>query len=195
LRKLVWVVLITIIFVAVEVFGGLMAHSIAIMSDAAHLTSDALGIGISIVALKISENNANDIHSYGYHRAEVIGAIVSILFIWLVTVWLMVEATFRILYPQTIDGYVMLVVSGICLVFNLIQMSLLHSKDLHDHAHLPGQSCNHDHGEESHHHAHEGCSHNHDEHNHEQKRSDDCHHKKDFCDHESTPKKEKDFEH
>ena len=169
MRKLIWVVLITIIFVAVEVCGGLLANSIAIMSDAAHLTSDALGIGISIVALKISENNANDTHSYGYHRAEVIGAIVSILFIWLVTVWLMVEATFRILYPQTIDGYVMLVVSGICLVFNLIQMSLLHSKDLHDHVHLPGQSCNHDHGEGKHHHAHEGCSHNRDEHNHDHK--------------------------
>lgn len=59
LRKLIWVVLITLVFVAVEIIGGLMANSIAIISDAAHLTSDALGISISIVALKIAERNAN----------------------------------------------------------------------------------------------------------------------------------------
>lgn len=55
-----WVVMITVLFVAVEVCGGLWSNSIAILSDAAHLTSDALGIGISIIALKIAERSAND---------------------------------------------------------------------------------------------------------------------------------------
>jgi len=45
--------------VGVEIIGGILANSIAIMSDAAHLTSDALGLGISIVALKIAEKNSN----------------------------------------------------------------------------------------------------------------------------------------
>jgi len=53
------VVIITIIFVGIEIMGGIISHSIAILSDAAHLTSDALGITISIVALKIAEKNAN----------------------------------------------------------------------------------------------------------------------------------------
>lgn len=138
MRKLVLVVFVTVLFVAVEVCGGLLAHSIAIMSDAAHLVSDALGIVISIVALKVAEREANDRNTFGYHRAEVLGALASIFFIWGVTIWLIVEATFRILYPLTIDGKTMLYVSLMCLVFNLVQMSILHSKDLHDHAHLPG---------------------------------------------------------
>ena len=120
LRKLVWVVLITTFFVAVEIAGGLFSNSIAIISDAAHLTSDAFGIGISIVALKIAERSSNDEHTFGYHRAEVLGALVSILFIWLITVWLMVEATYRFMDPPKIDSEIMLIASCICLVFNLI---------------------------------------------------------------------------
>ena len=120
MRKLVWVILVTVIFVAVEIVGGMLAHSIAIMSDAAHLVSDALGILISIIALKIAEKEANDSNTFGYHRAEVIGALLSIFFIWGVTIWLMVEATYRILYPESINGKTMLYVSVMCLVFNLI---------------------------------------------------------------------------
>lgn len=60
MRKLVWVVLLTVVFVGVEIMGGLLSHSIAILSDAAHLTSDALGIAISIIALKIAERPATN---------------------------------------------------------------------------------------------------------------------------------------
>jgi zinc transporter 2 len=90
LRKLVWVILLTIFFVFVEVAGGLISNSIAILSDAAHLTSDALGIAVSIIALKIAERPANGEYTFGYHRAEVIGALTSIIFIWIVTIWLVV---------------------------------------------------------------------------------------------------------
>lgn len=95
MKKLICVVFVTILFVGVEIVGGILANSIAIMSDAAHLTSDALGIGISIVALKIAEKDGNSQYSYGYHRAEIIGAVVSILFIWSISIWLCVEATKR----------------------------------------------------------------------------------------------------
>lgn len=138
MKKLVVVVLITTFFVGVEVIGGMFANSIAILSDAAHLTSDALGIGISIVALRIGERDSNEMYSYGFHRAEILGALVSILFIWVISIWLIVEATDRLLNPREVDGLTMLEVSVLCLIFNLIQMSILHSKDLHDHAHGPG---------------------------------------------------------
>jgi cation diffusion facilitator family transporter len=138
MKKLVVVVLITTFFVGVEVIGGMFANSIAILSDAAHLTSDALSIGISIVALRIGERDSNEMYSYGFHRAEILGALVSILFIWVISIWLIVEATDRLLNPREVDGLTMLEVSVLCLIFNLIQMSILHSKDLHDHAHGPG---------------------------------------------------------
>jgi len=178
MKKLICVVFVTILFVGVEIVGGIYANSIAIMSDAAHLTSDALGIGISIVALKIAEKDGNSQYSSGYHRAEIIGAIISILFIWAISIWLCVEATKRFWSDEKVDGKTMLEVSGLCLIFNLIQMSILHSKDLHDHAHGPGQSCGHDHGPGGHDHAHDhgegGCDHDHDsnktEHSHDGKK-------------------------
>lgn len=136
--KLKLVIAITLVFTSAEIIGGLYANSIAIMSDAAHLISDAMGIGISVVALKIGERRANNRFTFGYWRAELLGAMVSILSIWAVTVWLIVEATDRILNPKEIKGLTMLGISCMCLVFNLVQMSILHSKDLHDHAHGPG---------------------------------------------------------
>lgn len=138
MRKLLLVILITVVFVAIEIFGGLIARSIAIMSDAAHLVSDALGIVISIIALKIAEREVDNKSTFGYHRAEVLGALASIFFIWGVTLWLVYEATARIFNPQMIDGRMMLIFSMVGLVFNLVQMSILHSKDLHDHAHMSG---------------------------------------------------------
>lgn len=119
-NKLILVIFITFFFVAVEIVGGLYSNSIAIISDAAHLVSDALGIGISVLALKIAEKSSNNTFTYGYHRAEVLGALASIFFIWIVTIWLMVEATFRILNPPEIQSEVMLLVSFVCLIFNLI---------------------------------------------------------------------------
>ena len=96
LRQLYWVIAISCVFIVAEIVGGIYANSIAIMSDAAHLGSDALGIAFSVVALKIGERSADHRYSYGYHRAEIIGAICSILFIWIVTVWLLIEATKRL---------------------------------------------------------------------------------------------------
>ena len=96
------VIFITFFFVAVEIVGGLYSNSIAIISDAAHLVSDALGISISVLALKIAERSSNKTFTYGYHRAEVLGALASIFFIWIVTIWLMFEATLRILNPPEI---------------------------------------------------------------------------------------------
>lgn len=120
LRSLYLVILISIIFIVAEVVGGIYANSIAIMSDAAHLASDALGIAFSVVALKIGERSADHRYSYGYHRAEIIGAICSILFIWLVTIWLLIEATKRLFDHSKPDGLTMLWMSGVALTFNLI---------------------------------------------------------------------------
>lgn len=118
----------------------------------------------------------------------------SILFIWLVTVWLIVMATLRFINPPKIDGEIMLIVSGLCLIFNFIQMSVLHSKDMHEFAHAPGTGCGHDHDHgdghgHDHHHDHD---HNHD-HNHDD--SHDHHHNHDHDhdhDHKCNEKKKQD---
>lgn len=66
----------------VELVGGFLANSLAIMTDAAHLFSDISGFFISIASLWISQLPADISMSYGYYRAEIIGALSSVILIW-----------------------------------------------------------------------------------------------------------------
>ena len=93
MRKLTIATSVSFIFVILQITGGILAKSIAIFTDSAHLASDMFGFAISILSLKCSQKPASHDMTYGYHRAEVLGALVSILFIWAVTIWLMIEAT------------------------------------------------------------------------------------------------------
>jgi zinc transporter 2 len=128
-EKLIIVCLVCSCFMIIEFFGGLMAGSLAIMTDAAHLLSDLAGFVISIFAIYISGFSPDRNYTFGYHRAEIVGALISVFIIWILTVTLFLESISRIIVPHhEIDGLVMLVTSSIGLVFNLIMVYILHSK-------------------------------------------------------------------
>jgi len=95
----------------IEIIGGYLANSIAIMSGAGHLLSDLLGFIISIISIYIRRKVAKNNMSYGYHRAEIIGALVSIVLIWALTIWLLYEATLRIIVTPQVDGLIMIIVA------------------------------------------------------------------------------------
>ena len=152
IRKLIWVCVICTIFMIIEIIGGYLANSIAIMSDAAHLLSDLLGFLISIISIYISRKVAKNNMSYGYHRAEIIGALVSIVLIWALTLWLLYEATLRIITPPLVDGFIMIIVSIIGFSFNVIMGIVLAKSGV---AHSHGlKKCDHEH-DHDHEHEHE----------------------------------------
>ena len=152
IRKLIWVCVICTVFMTIEIIGGYLANSIAIMSDAAHLLSDLLGFLISIISIYISRKVAKNKMSYGYHRAEIIGALVSIVLIWALTLWLLYEATLRIITPPVVDGFIMIIIALIGFTFNVIMGIVLTKSGV---AHSHGlKKCDHDHDHE-HDHAHE----------------------------------------
>ena len=119
-RKLIIVLLTSLVFIGVEIVGGYYANSIAIMSDAAHIASDVIGFGISILALKIAHKNANNTYTFGYHRVEILGAFCSIFTIWIMTLWLLYEATQRFWKHEEIGGTIMFSVAIASFFFNLI---------------------------------------------------------------------------
>lgn len=127
MKKLLCVTILSAIFMSIEIIGGIMAHSIAIISDAAHLASDVLGLAISVIALAIAQKNATANYSYGFHRVEVLGALISILSIWVMAGCLIYEATMRFFEPPEIGGEIMFGTAILSLVFNLIQIKILHS--------------------------------------------------------------------
>ena len=142
----------------IELLAGMLAHSLAIISDAAHLLSDFSGFAISIVAVLLGRLPATRSISFGFHRFEIIGALGSVLLIWGLTIWLIAEAIDRIRHPVEVTGYIMLITAVIGLVVNCTMLKVLHSTPSVHH------SCSHDHDH--------GCGHGHDHghgHGHEQR--------------------------
>jgi len=130
INKLMKISIFAGIFMIIEFFGGWIAGSLAIMTDAAHLLSDLSGFIISMVSLYIATRPANFELTYGYHRAEVVGALASVLIIWVLTLWLVKEAIDRLISPQPITGIIMLCISICGLIFNIIMGKILSSEDL-----------------------------------------------------------------
>ena len=119
-RKLLTVSIVSVFFITAQLIGGYLAGSIAIYTDSAHLASDLLGFGISIMALAMAQRSATNNFTFGWHRAEIIGTLVSVSSIWIMTGWLLVEATKRFWEPPQVQGDIMLIVAVMGLIFNLI---------------------------------------------------------------------------
>lgn len=141
--KLLVVTILCFIFMGAEILGGYLSGSIAIITDAAHMLSDVAGFLISYFAIYMGSRPANYQMSFGYHRAEILGALASVLLIWGLIIWLFIEAIHRLVDPEEIDGTVMLITAAVGLVFNFISIFTLHSCGGHHHH---GHSHGHDHG-------------------------------------------------
>ena len=125
IRKLILVSIVCFVFCGVETVGGLWSNSLAILTDAAHQFSDVAGFVISFIAVACSKRKASVKYSYGLHRADVLGALATVLIIWILLVWLLAEATKRLINSDQIqvDPRIMLVTSLIgfgCVVLNLV---------------------------------------------------------------------------
>ena len=129
IKKLSKICIFCSIFMTIELIGGYIAGSLAIMTDAAHLMSDLSGFIISIMSLWIALKPANSHLTYGYHRAEILGAFISILIIWLLTLWLLTEAYDRLYNPHYINSKIMMIIASCGLCFNLIMAKVLTSND------------------------------------------------------------------
>jgi cobalt-zinc-cadmium efflux system protein len=132
-RFLLSISLTGIIFIA-EVLGGLWTGSLALLSDSAHVFLDLLALGLSFLALHLSSLPANDRHSYGYHRLEVLAALANGLTLGIVAVVIFSEAYHRLGNPQPIKSTEMLVIAVVGLIANVLVAYVLggHHHDDHD---------------------------------------------------------------
>ena len=177
LRKLYISIGICTLFMIAEVIGGIISGSLAILTDAAHILSDILGFGISVISIHITRLPASRRMSFGFHRAEVLGALLSIAAIWALTAWLISEAIHRIIHLNHVDGELMVITAVAGLAGNLIMVFVLghnhnhigHSHD-HGHGHKLHEPKSHDHHDHEHHdhehHSHEHHCHEHQSHEH-----------------------------
>lgn len=117
---------ITILFMVVEFVGGWFSNSLALISDAAHMLTDVGAMLLSLFALWIARRPITPSMSFGYHRAEILGALISGLMIWLISGVLIYEAIIRMQSPPEVQGPIVFVVAVIGLIANLVSMWVMH---------------------------------------------------------------------
>lgn len=125
-RRLLGALWLTGGFMLVEVAGGLIAGSLALIADAGHMLTDAAALGFAYVAVLVSGRPIDAQRSYGYHRFPVLAAYVNAVTLLLIVAWIGVEAVGRIRQPVEILEGPMLAVAVVGLLVNLAAFRLLH---------------------------------------------------------------------
>lgn len=108
-----------------EFIGGIISGSLSLLSDALHNLNDTASLGISLAARKISQKEATEEKTFGYKRAEIIGAFINLITLVIIGLFLIKEGIERFYYPQPIDGMTMFIVAVIGLLGNVITAVLL----------------------------------------------------------------------
>lgn len=130
-RTLGMAILLTGGYAVVELVGGILSGSLALVSDAGHMATDATALLIALVAQVVARRPATATHTYGYGRIEALAAFVNGLVLLALTGWIVFEAFARLRSPTSIDSTTLLVVAGIGLLVNLSVAWVL-SRDRHD---------------------------------------------------------------
>ena len=111
---------LTLGFAFVEVAAGFIANSLALISDAGHMVTDAASLGLALLAQLIAKRRPSARYSFGYGRAEALAAFVNGLAMLAVVAWIFVEAVQRFADPKPVQGNTVLLVAGIGLAINLV---------------------------------------------------------------------------
>jgi len=123
-----WMALgLTASFMVAEIIGGLVTGSLALISDAAHMATDAMALVIALVAINIGRRPADLLRTYGYARFEILAAAFNALILLAVAFYILYEAYQRMSEPQEIASLGMLAIAAIGLLVNLTSMRLLSS--------------------------------------------------------------------
>ncbi|GAM20574.1 hypothetical protein SAMD00019534_037490 [Acytostelium subglobosum LB1] len=130
-----------------EIVGGYLSNSLAIMTDAAHLLTDIGAMFLSLFAMWLSTHPPTSSMSFGFHRAEILGALASVLMIWALTGVLVYEAILRVIHPpDNVDGKIMFIIASCGLFINILDAIILHyGAGGHGHSH-GGLDHGHSHG-------------------------------------------------
>lgn len=112
-------------FLIAEVVGGVVTKSLALISDAAHMFTDAAALAIALAAIRIARRPADRKRTFGYHRFEILAAAFNALLLFAVAIYILYEAWQRLKTPAEVQSIGMLVIASLGLVVNLVSMRML----------------------------------------------------------------------
>jgi cobalt-zinc-cadmium efflux system protein len=132
-RRRLWLAFWTqLAFLVVEAVGGILANSLALLADAGHMLSDVGALGLTLLALAWTARPPTDQKTFGYHRLEILVALVNGLVLWAIAGVIFYEAVFRFSQPPAVNSRLLMVIAGAGLLVNLLGMYVLLPSREHD---------------------------------------------------------------
>jgi len=128
-RRVLWAALLTGGFMFAEVIGGIVAGSLALLADAAHMLTDTGSLVLAYFAFRISRRPANWTRSYGYDRFQIVVAFANGLTLFFLITWIIYEAIQRLIVPVTVLGGPLLIIATLGLAINIVAFWILHGGD------------------------------------------------------------------
>ena len=119
-RSLLIAIFLNGLLTLAQVIGGIISGSLSLIADALHNISDVASLGIALFARTISRKPADEFKSFGYQRAEVIAALINLTLLITVSIYLIYEAVWRVIEPQVIAGWIIVLVAGIALIVDMV---------------------------------------------------------------------------
>ena len=129
MRRVTIALVLTGTFMIVEVVGGILSGSLALLADAGHMLTDTMALALAAVAFQVSKRPADARLTYGYQRFQILAAFVNGLSLLFIVGWILYEAFSRFVSPQEVLGKTMLVVAVAGLVVNIVAFIVLHGGD------------------------------------------------------------------
>lgn len=125
-QKTLWIVLVlTLLFTTIEIVGGILSNSLALLSDSAHMVTDVLALGLSMTAIYLARRPSNEKFTFGYLRFEMIASLLNGLTLCVIAVGIFVEGVRRFLSPEDVNFTLMVTIASIGLVVNVVMTFLL----------------------------------------------------------------------
>lgn len=129
LKRVMLALVLTGAFMVVEVVGGIISGSLALLADAGHMLTDTMALALAAAAFHVSKRPAGGSLTYGYPRFQILAAFLNGISLLFIVGWILYEAVDRFMMPRDVLGNTMLTVAVAGLIVNIIAFAILHAGD------------------------------------------------------------------
>lgn len=127
MHRLIWALLVNVLLTIVQIIGGIVSGSLALIADAVHNFSDAASLLVALIARQWSTKPADRQRTFGYRRAELVGAMINLVTLIMIGIYLLFEALLRFFQPEPINGWIVVIIASIALLVDVITAALTYS--------------------------------------------------------------------
>ncbi|GJL80087.1 MAG: cation transporter [Nitrospinaceae bacterium] len=132
-KRLTFAIILTFLVLCAEAIGGILANSLALISDAAHMFGDVFALCLSLFALKIAHSPSTNTKTFGLHRVEIFAAFINGVLLFLMAGWIVYESIERFQNPQAVDSLTVIIIATIGLATNCGVLYFFRDPAMHSH--------------------------------------------------------------